>query len=259
MVTKNILILLAVVSVLGGAWWLTAQYSTQPLEPQKEEEASDLVFTATPEGRHYAESTDLYSIDITYPTAPNAVIQARVDEIVREEVDRFKRENIDLIDAQEADRLRQQGRHYELIVEHKAFYTRGAFISYEFDIYLDTGGAHPNAFYRTATFRESGEELLLEDLFVSGAPYLTRLSEEAYPMVVEVLRARVGGEVTPDMEDTVRIGTSPSPEALQFFYLKDGELHLLFPPYQVAAYAAGSFDIAIPLSELQDTLNPEVQ
>ena len=63
-----------------------------------------------------------------------------------------------------------------------------------------------------------------------------------------------GGGFTPDMEETVRIGTSPTPETLQFFYLDGGALHIIIPPYQAAAYAAGYFDISIPLSSLKDIL-----
>ena len=246
MAVKNVVILLVIVAILGGAWWLTTQYSTP-------------VSTLVPQGdHHFAEATDLYSIDITYPAAPSAAIQARIEDIVSEEITRFKSESVGLIDDQEAARIRATGRPYELIIEYKP-HAYEDFVSYEFDIYLDTGGAHPNSFFRTATFDAGGQELLLEDLFVEGAPYLNRLSEEAYAGVTAELASRTGGEVTPDMADTVRLGTTPSPEALQFFYLDDGALHLLFPPYQVAAYAAGSFDIAIPLSELQDILRPEIR
>ena len=66
MAVKNVVILLVIVAILGGAWWLTTQYSTP-------------VSTLVPQGDyHFAEATDLYSIDITYPAAPSAAIQARI-------------------------------------------------------------------------------------------------------------------------------------------------------------------------------------
>ncbi|MBP9710942.1 MAG: DUF3298 domain-containing protein [Candidatus Pacebacteria bacterium] len=151
-----------------------------------------------------------------------------------------------------------EDRKYALGGEYDEYQGKST-VSYVYRIYMDTLGAHPNHFYHTFTFDEAGNELMLQDIFAAGAPYLTRLSEEAYKKVVEELTVRANGEVYPEMEDTVRMGTAPSPEALQFFYLTETDLHLLFPPYQVAAYAAGSFDIAIPLSELGDVLKAEYQ
>ena len=253
---RNIIILLVVVAVLLGAWWLSTQYPDPSFEPVVGEEGA---VPLTPQGtEHYAEETDLYSIDISYPKLANEAAQTRTEKIVAEEAARFKAESVALINEAEAERLRETGRRYELVGEYKA-YTSGGFASYVFTIYLDTGGAHPNTFFRTVTFDEMGEEWALEDLFAPGASYLPRLSQEAYTRVLAELGNRTGRGVTPDMEDGVRLGTAPSPEALQFFYLEEGALHLLFPPYQVAAYAAGSFDIAISLSGLRDILKPEVK
>lgn len=244
MSSKNVITLLGILAAFIAGWW-GLQYLD--LAPQPEEG-----------DREYAETTDLYFIDIVYPMAESSAAQKRVDGIINEEIAYFKAESVGIIDEQEAARIREQGRLYELIIEYKP-YAWGEFVSYEFDIYTDTGGAHPNGFFRTITFNAAGEEIALEDLFIDGAPYLPRLSEEAYQRVLAVLEARVGGEVTPEMEEEVRLGTAPTPEALQFFYLHDGALHLLFPPYQVAAYAAGSFDIKISFSELEDILRPEIK
>ena len=68
------------------------------------------------------------------------------------------------------------------------------------------------------------------------------------------LKDKVGGELTPEDEDAVRLGTEPSPETLQFFYLDNENLLILIPPYQAAAYAAGSFEAKIPLDSLKDIL-----
>ncbi len=149
-------------------------------------------------------------------------------------------------------------RKYALGAEYDEFQGKNT-VSYVYRIYMDTLGAHPNHFYLTFTFDHEGNELLLGDIFTQNSDFLTRLSQEAYARVVEELTTRAGGEVYPEMAETVRMGTAPSADALQFYYLTPTDLHLLFPPYQVAAYAAGSFDIAIPLSELSDILKPEYQ
>ena len=240
-------ILLVIVALAAGLWWFTTQYPSYA--PALVTDTEDLT---------YSETTDLFSIKVTYPAVQNQDAQARIDAIVDEEVAHFKAQSVAPITAEEAERLREQGRPYELTIEYTAHQAE-AFSSYVFTVYLDTGGAHPNTFFRTVTFNAIGKEQTLEDLFVEGAPYLPQLSEEVYPRVVAELKARTGGAVTPDMEDGVRLGTASSLEALQFFYLEDNTLHLLFPPYQVAAYAAGSFDVAIPFANIQDILKPELK
>ena len=163
-----------------------------------------------------------------------------------------------MINAQEAQRIRESGRPYELIIEYKPYLSKN-FVSYEFDIYMDTGGAHPNGFFRTLTLDKEGREVTLEDLFVSGAPYLPRISVEVYTEVLAQLRERSGGEVSADMADMVRIGTSPTPETLQFFVLDGSDLVILIPPYQAASYASGTFAVRIPLSQLSDILKPGIR
>jgi hypothetical protein len=133
-------------------------------------------------------------------------------------------------------------------------YTSGEYASYVLNIYSDTLGAHPNAFYRTFTFDSEGREVGLEDLFEPGVSYLDRISQRVYAGVIAQLEERGGGPVTGDMEETVRIGTAPTPETLQFFYLNNTALHIIIPPYQAASWAAGTFEIEIPLSEFSDIL-----
>lgn len=252
---RNALLLLVGLAVLGGAWWFVSQAPAPVIKTQAQ---SNLSYALTAEGdRYHEEITDLYSVKATYPNVSDAKVQAAVDAAIEDEIANFKSDAVSLIDETEAARIREQGRPYELGIEYKA-YPSTKFDSYEFDIYLNTGGAHPNAFYRTLVLDKEGSEVTLQDLFTGGARYLDRLSIEAYPLVISQLEARVGSQVTPEMADTVRLGTEPSPEALQFFYLTDDALHLLFPPYQVAAYAAGSFDVAIPLSDLSDILKPGI-
>lgn len=172
----------------------------------------------------------------------------------------FKQENGLESLTEEDIRIQELGgdRKYVLGGEYEEYKGKNT-ISYVYRIYTDTLGAHPNHFYLTFIFDQEGNEVVLGDIFISNSEYLTRLSQEAYTRVTEELATRAGGEVYAEMAETVRMGTAPSPEVLQFYYLTETDLHLLFPPYQVAAYAAGSFDIAIPLTDLRDILKPAYQ
>jgi hypothetical protein len=232
--------------VLGaGYWWMSAKVTPQELSSLNEEE---LYYTVTVE---LPEHT-------TLNTGADARARATMYAALAETVAAFKQESgVETFTPQDAQiQGLDGGRKYALGAEYDEYHGEST-VSYAYRIYMDTLGAHPNHFYRTFTFDMDGNEIALEDLFVPGSSYLTRLSEEAFTRVLDELTTRAGGEVYPEMEDTVRMGTAPSPETLQFFYLTETDLHLLFPPYQVAAYAAGSFDIAIPLSELENILKPE--
>lgn len=251
---RKILLILGILIIAAlGAWWFMAYGPMLPI-PAQQETQSGLSYTTTPQGdRKYTETTDTYKVEVVYPNTTDAKVQAAIDALVQGEVERFKANIAVIINTEEAQRIRESGRPYELIIAYKP-YQSGNFVSYEFDIYMDTGGAHPNGFFRTLTLDSGGREVTLADLFISGAPYLERISAEAYTQVLAELTERSGVSISPDMEDTVRIGTSPTPETLQFFVLDGDALVILIPPYQAASYAAGTFAISIPLADLKDIL-----
>ncbi len=257
--TKTIASIVLVIVVALGTWWFFTKGPTLPILGQQEmQNTSRLPYTKTPEGdRKYTEETDTYRIEATYPEVANAAMQAAVEAAIKAEIGRFKSDIAVMITEEEAQRIREFGRPYEFSIAYKPYQSKD-FVSYEFDIYIDTGGAHPNGFFHTLTLNAEGREVELADLFVSNAPYLERISREAYTQVLAQLTERSNGEVSPDMEDTVRIGTSPTPETLQFFVLDGDSLVILIPPYQAASYAAGTFTVNIPLANLSDILKPTV-
>ena len=124
-------------------------------------------------------------------------------------------------------------------------------VSYIFNIYKDTFGAHGNTYYRTFTFdRQSGESLTLADIFVKDATYLDTLSS--------ISRAKLPDIIDKDMVDAGMIadGTTPEHKSFENFFLDGTSLVIIFPPYAVAPYAAGSQTLAVPLSSLKTILEP---
>lgn len=126
-----------------------------------------------------------------------------------------------------------------------------ATVSFTFSMVLDTLGAHPNLFYRTFLFdKTTGAPLSLSDIFAERSGYLDRLAALAKNSLQESLG---------DFSDTeyIALGTTPSEESFENFTLSDTHLTLLFPPYQVAPYAAGPQRVAIPLSAISAILKAE--
>lgn len=127
-------------------------------------------------------------------------------------------------------------------------------VSYIFEIYAYTLGAHGNTFYRTFTFDlNSGSSLKLADIFVSEAQYLDKLSAISREKLPELI------EEDFQNQDFIVAGTAPVESSFENFFLDGASLVLLFPPYAVAPYVAGTQTLAIPVSELLAIFNPAYQ
>jgi hypothetical protein len=241
--TNSAVLTVAVVlalGVIGLFGWLFLRGEVSPL-PQ--EQGGGM---AAPEVAVFEEQAETYQIHAIYPEHPV------IEGFVRQEIERFKTvADPAQMSAQELQWAIE--RPYSLEITNDP-YRSGEYTSYILTVYTDTGGVHPNAAFRTFTFNRAGEQVELEDLFALGASYLPRISQQVYAGVITQLEERTGAPVEGDAEDTVRIGTSPTPETLQFFYLAGEDLRIIIPPYQAAAWAAGYFDIPVPLATLQDIL-----
>lgn len=262
MTNKQILGALGVLVVLALVFgWLASRTQPAAQEPMAGDESTVLKGRLeSDQNYHYQETTDGYKIEAVYPAeVPLPTTEAgkkaalTIENKLAEGIAAFKADAAQMLTPDELERLQQSGAKYALGFDYTDYAADG-YHSYVYQVYQDTGGAHPNGFYLTFVFDLEGNQVSLEQLFAQDSKYLDKLSAEAYPKVVAELASRSGSKPTPEMLETVRMGTAPSPETLQFFYLYEDALHLLFPPYQVAAYAAGSFDIAIPMSELTDIL-----
>jgi len=228
-------------------------------------------FTATGQFKH-TEEAQYYKIDATYPNrtalfskwSPAADEEARttIETWLQKDIEEFKRNlRVNQISGPEKEMLDSTGRKYEYDATYKPFTSANAkLISYEYDIYIDTGGAHPNGYFKTFAFDKSGNEVKLADLFPPGSEYLQRLSDASLTQIKAQLTQRLGLPAQAGEDATASIfteGVAPRAENFSNFVIDADTLVILFPPYQVAAYAAGTFEVRIPLSQLSDVLQPE--
>jgi hypothetical protein len=124
-------------------------------------------------------------------------------------------------------------------------------LSYIFTIYEDTLGAHGNTFFHTFTFdTKTGAPLGLNDIFLPSASYLDTLSS--------ISRAKLPAVIGESADtDFMKGGTTPDGKNFENFFFDNRDFVILFPPYQVAPYAAGSQTLRISLSQLSNILKPE--
>lgn len=245
--------MLAVVVAVGG-WYVFTHSQSLP-------------HTLTESGdRFIKEDTDYYTIQAVYPNttrlatrtdssaAADARAVATIESTINDMVAEFKRTANQALTQDEKARLTEQKIKYSLNVISRA-YNSGSFVSYELDISQDTGGAHPNAFFKTLVFDLKGNLVDLSDLF-SDRGYLERVAAEAKTQVAAQLAARAGEEATSTIFEE---GLAPRADNFANWVDDQSTLIFLIPPYQAAAYAAGSFEVKIPTTELKDILKQGIQ
>jgi hypothetical protein len=243
---------------LGLAVWYMASHpapvaiapetatTTTPTEPtQTDKTVLDL--------HKYYEIRAKYPLSV--PTQDGGVsAQQTMQTWVTEQIATFKSESH--LDSLTPEDIKMQGldqgQTYALTIAYTK-HSSDSTISYDYEIYANTLGAHPNTYYHTFTFdKQSGAMLELSNLFVPGTPYLGLLSKRARADLPAIINKQSnGGADTRDIE----YGTAPKIESFQNFYIENGNLVIVFAPYQVGPYALGTVLLPIPLSSLKASLN----
>jgi hypothetical protein len=110
-----------------------------------------------------------------------------------------------------------------------------------------TGGAHGNSDSRFYTFlnQEPGRPLTIMSLFTKPAEGKKRVEK----FINDAIAAHPD-EFFPEAD--VKVSNST------WFYISQTRLHIVFPTYSIAAYAAGEPEFSMPLSQLEDILIPEI-
>jgi hypothetical protein len=112
-----------------------------------------------------------------------------------------------------------------------------------------TAGLHSQQFYITLTFDlKRGEEIKLKDLFRNGVDYLGIVSKYC----IDLLKKKLKNEAP-----TIEEGASRKEENYRNFYLTSKGIVIIFPPYQVAAYAAGTQKVLIPYEYVEKSMRSE--
>lgn len=138
--------------------------------------------------------------------------------------------------------------NWEMNIGYTEYQYSEDIVSIQFSIYDFTGGAHGNIRFETFTFDLANQQVLnFEDLFQDEFDPLVSIA----PIVQTDLETQLG-----DMTDSQWItdGTGSNANNYRNFAITEDSLIFFFPPYQVAAYAAGPQSVEIPLADLQAIL-----
>ncbi len=253
--------------VAVAAWYM---FGTRTAVAPGTETATSTPETATTtpaaaaEPSHITEHGQYYDIDLAYPSAtPLASVSAEADARavarMKSEMERiaaqFKQNgNFANLTAEDVELQRLDERKYALSSEYRIHASANT-VSYVFQIYEDTLGAHPNAYFRTFTFNtETGEELPLASIFADGTAYLEVLSDIARAKLPAIVAAHAHVAESDVDTDYIADGTKPALESFQSWYIDTGTLTIIFPPYQIGPYALGTIELPIPLAQLSEKL-----
>ena len=141
---------------------------------------------------------------------------------------------------------------YSLYLGFDAARNDDALFAVNFDESIYTGGAHPNHYIKTFNFlMPDGWQVFLPEVFKPEG--LERISQLA---IADLQRQWDAGDSMSD-DDWLNSGAGPDWANFESFLLLPDALVLRFPPYQVAAYAAGDQAVAIPLSKLLDVMRSD--
>lgn len=256
--------LVLLVLILGGVIWYMSKHPAPGSTSGQATTTPESSGTATSSASatNLNESGKYYDIKAAYPvstslkTSAGPAADTKAITLMKQfelnAIDAFKEQgNFNNLSAEDIKMMGfDQGRSEALEITYE---TRTAphTISYVFTMYEDTLGAHPNAYFRTFTFNsKTGESLDIRDIFVAKTDYLKVLSTLSRQKLPAIIAAKEGAKVSEVDTDYMNRGTTADADNFQNWYLQGNTLVLIFPPYQVAPYAAGVQVVTIPLSSL---------
>ncbi|CAN5303975.1 hypothetical protein BH20ACI1_BH20ACI1_01950 [soil metagenome] len=204
----------------------------------------------------FSETNKLKRFDMSaeYPEISDIDAQtaAKFNQLVKAEVMKALAEFKKTMTAQTAEDLKYlpKGVNNYIDISYNVELANDKIISLQFGDSEYGGGAHPN--YSTSTLNfdlQNGRELKLADLFQPKSNYLKVISDYS---IAELKKAT--GEMSDD--NWIKEGAGAKAENFQSWNLTKKGLMFTFDPYQVAAYAAGSFSVIVPYDNLKTYLNP---
>jgi uncharacterized protein YecT (DUF1311 family) len=186
-----------------------------------------------------------FDVSVAYPQTGVKAIDAALLAYAQGAVQDFK--------ALGADR-QPQDPVYTLDTTYSVERNDGKVFAVLFTVYTDTGGAHPNHDFATLNFLlPDGAQIFLPEI-VDGARGIRRVSD----LVTADLMKRLASGAEPISDsDTIKMGSGPYADNFADFILEPNAIRILFPPYQVASYAAGEQESTIPLASLKDVIRSD--
>lgn len=196
------------------------------------------------------QSTEQYDLAVYYPRTGLAAVDDVIGGWARGLADGFVNQaNEDFANFASGDRPPWS---YSLDLNFRVARNDDVLFAVNFDESVFTGGAHPNHDVKTFNMlMPDGWQVFLPEIFDPLG--VERISELA---IADLLRQWDGGDSMSD-DDWLTTGAGPEWSNFENFLLLEDRLIIRFPPYQVAAYAAGEQIVELPLAELDGLMRAD--
>jgi hypothetical protein len=211
-----------------------------PINNQNKENTPEVVETDAE--FQFSEEAELYEINATYPKVASVGIASDIDVFVWNKIGEFKKFFETLSEEDERVLRESAAGKYLLGIRYEVHEdTETEFVSYIFNVEEYTGGAHGNTSIVSLVYY--GDDKITFSK-------LLKQQENVSP-VAAVVQGSVA-ELLGDQADInwIAEGAGPDSENFKNFYIKDGEVVFLFPPYQVAPYAFGEIRVSASTTDM---------
>lgn len=251
---KYLLLLLVVLACIGGVY-LSYRHFNKPLKTTeiKDSPFSILMQNATDT---FAESTDWYDVKIDY-TKNNQ----KISDLIFQKYQDFQKDTgiknyTNLKDAKEGLQLNVEGMKYNFYATYKLA-TSSNSISYVYEIYTYTGGAHGGTAVYPITLDDTLQIIPVEKILPDAS--LQKVSALCRANIIKQKRERMKSygsmtdkEIDEALKDDTFIdeGVKPTRDNYSNVWIDGDSVVVSFGQYQVGAYAEGMFEVKIPKSEI---------
>ena len=228
---------------------LAACASPDAPEPPAEPEPEPPALRVEIDSLTARDTTINYDIAVAYPkiAGSDAPAVARINRSIRDSLAAFatslRPRPADFTGTPEMDQMiigEAEGGPRRTFLSDRLFSSR-------VDVYAFTGGAHGNIFSFPLTYDlATGEAVRLGTLFRNGTAWRDTLA------VLTTARLAAAQDTSWLFEDQVPATSG----TFAFFTLGADSLTVFFPPYAIAPYAAGAFEVTLPYTDLSPVLSP---
>ena len=184
------------------------------------------------------EQNKNYTVEINYPNVKSKQLLAYSDDYIKNKKKEFK-EEISTVDV-------LNGSKYEFKANYK-INDNNNILGLHLNISEYTGGAHHIRYDKSYYYNKMSDEIVSLKDFLEKDISLEKLANLSY---YYVMKYSDDNNLNFDKEG-VKEGLSSNLNNFEHFNFIDDGLEFIFPPYQIAYYAAGEIKIVIPYNELK--------
>jgi hypothetical protein len=238
----NILILAAVFIAIFALLYFYRSTGTQKINKDNGQPAP--VGINIKDAPALKKENEKWVINIVYPTTGENYIDTQVNSFIQKQLSDFEK--------MFADYGAPVNPNYKnsLDIVYSSQIYNNRILTFKFDIRYYTGGAHDNYAAETLCFDLASEkQLVLSDLFKVDSNYLQKISN----ITIGILNKSGVSD-----SQWINEGAGPVADNYKVFTISNDSINFFFQPYQVASFAAGEQSVTIPLSQIQDILDPSL-